>query len=701
MMASLGPKEKHRQLAALRSFLSSEDDYRDLFENASDIIYTHDLSGVFTSINKAAERITGHTREEALGTSVIKWLDAESQVAAMEMIQQKLGGAPHTTYEVTLIAKDGRPVALEVGTRLVFRDGVPVGIQGIARDITERKRAESLELDRNRVLELVAGNEPLAAVLAEICRLVERQLSGVLCSVALAPGVDPVLGATPSLPSGHPDNLESPDAATCHKFQLVARDGHALGAFLLRCPAGKEAGPGELKALETAQRLAVVAIEHRQLTDQLAYQALHDALTGLPNRALLEQRLDQTLAGALRHNWQLAVLFIDLDRFKQINDTLGHALGDRVLQRVARRLEGCLRKSDVLARMGGDEFTVLLAEVADSRDALRVAEKLLASFEEPFQIEGHDLFLTCSVGISLFPRDGKDAVTLQRKADTAMYRAKNRGKNSCEFFAPEFGVAALERLEIENSLRRALDNRELHLYYQPQVDAGGKLAGFEALLAWHHPKLGLTSPAQFIPVAEESGMIVPIGSWVLAEACRQGAVWQHSGCPRVRVAVNVSATQFSRVDFIDTVTEALSVSGLEPSLLELELTEGVVVRDLEESIRQMERVRALGVGISIDDFGTGYSSLSYLRRLPIDALKIDQSFLREIDREPNTIPLVKAIVALAHGLHLAVVAEGVENQGQLEALRNVGCDLFQGYLLGEPAPATVAERLILEGIARL
>jgi predicted signal transduction protein with EAL and GGDEF domain len=300
--------------------------------------------------------------------------------------------------------------------------------------------------------------------------------------------------------------------------------------------------------------------------------------------------------------------------------------------------------------MGGDEFTVLLAELADSRDALRVAEKLLASFEEPFQIEGRDLFLTCSIGISLYPRDGKDSLTLQRKADTAMYRAKNHGKNSCEFFAPEFGVAALERLEIENSLRRALDNRELRLYYQPQVDAGGSLVGFEALLAWQHPTLGMTSPARFIPVAEESGMIVPIGSWVLKETCRQGAVWQHSGCPRVRVAVNVSATQFSRMDFAETVSEALSASDLDPSLLELELTEGVVVRDLEESIRQMERLRALGVGISIDDFGTGYSSLSYLRRLPIDALKIDQSFLREIDREPNTIPLVKAIIALAHGL---------------------------------------------------
>ncbi|HSW51547.1 MAG TPA: bifunctional diguanylate cyclase/phosphodiesterase, partial [Bryobacteraceae bacterium] len=366
-----------------------------------------------------------------------------------------------------------------------------------------------------------------------------------------------------------------------------------------------------------------------------------------------------------------------------------------------RRLEAVLRKTDSLARLGGDEFGLILTELGEAQDALRVARKLLEALETPFTIDAHEIFLTASVGVSLFPRDGQDAETLERKSDVAMYRAKGWGRNRAEFFTADLGLAALERREIENALRRALDGGEFELYYQPEVKAGGGVVGLEALLVWNHPKLGPTPPQRFIPVAEESGMIVSIGSWVLSQACRQNAAWQRAGTANVKVAVNVSATQFARPDFVETVAQALAESGLSPSLLELELTESMVMRDLDESARQMDRLRALGVGISIDDFGTGYSSLSYLWRLPIDTLKIDRSFLKEIDRDADTIPLVRAIVALAHGLGLRVVAEGIETRQQLEALRDAGCDIFQGFFLGEPAPPNAVERLLAEAGAVL
>jgi diguanylate cyclase (GGDEF)-like protein/PAS domain S-box-containing protein len=715
---------------------SAEEGYRELFENATDIVYTHDLRGAITSINKAMERVTGYSRDEALRMNILDMLDPASRELASEMIRQQLGGSPQATYELTLVTKDDRRVALEAGTRLLFRRGLPAGIQGIARDITERKKAEMLERDCNHVLELVAGNEPLDNVLAKLCRLVERQYAESACSVLLRREGRLFLAAAPSLPQEYAEAWQRPEVElasgpfevcaprqavaefdiasepalsacrdlllglgmkTCRSFLILSGEGSPLGVFVLFCRDRHEPGPAELEALETARRLAAVAVEQRQLTDLLAYQALHDALTGLPNRVLFEQRLEHALAGAGRHNWLLAVLFIDLDRFKQVNDTLGHSAGDWVLKQVSRRLESCLRKSDSLARMGGDEFTLILTELNDPQDAQRVARKLLDAFQSPFQAEARELFLTGSIGISLYPRDGRDAATLQRKADTAMYRAKSRGKNSFEFYTPELGIAALERLEIENALRRAMDNGEMQLYYQPQAAMSGKLAGFEALLVWMHPRLGVIPPAQFIPVAEESGMIFPIGAWALTEACRQNAAWQRSGSSRLKVAVNVSPMQFARADFVETVAQALAHSGLEPALLELELTENVVVRDLEESARQMDRLRALGVGISIDDFGTGYSSLSYLRHLPIDTLKIDQSFLKELGSESSTVPLVQAIVTLAHGLGLTVVAEGVENHRQLEALRSVGCDMFQGYLLGEPLPAEAAGRLLATG----
>ncbi len=446
-----------------------------------------------------------------------------------------------------------------------------------------------------------------------------------------------------------------------------------------------------------ASRLAAIAIEQRQLTEKLAHQAQHDALTGLPNRALFEDRLNRALAQGRAQGWNVSVLFIDLDRFKQINDTLGHAVGDALLQQAARRLEGCLRRTDMLARMGGDEFTVVLTELRDAQYAHKVAQKLLDALKAPFYVGSYELFVTASIGISSFPRDGRDAATLQRNADSAMYRAKNLGRNNFQAFLPEIGAGALESLEIENALRRALEHDEFQLRYQKQVDLDGRLAGLEALLVWNHAKLGPISPAQFIPVAEESGLIVPIGGWVVREACRQRAEWQRR-FPQVRakVAVNVSVVQFTKKGFVESVDLALKETGLDPALLELELTESVVVRDVQESVRQMQRLRSIGVSLAIDDFGTGYSSLSYLRMLPLDTLKIDRSFLREVDSDPNTMPLVRAIVALAHSLKLSVTAEGVETPWQLEALRGVGCDQVRGYLIGEPIGPDAVESLLAE-----
>ncbi|MCC7173929.1 MAG: EAL domain-containing protein [Bryobacterales bacterium] len=713
--------------------MSSKRRYRELFENAVDVLYTHDLRGNFRAINKAVERTCGYSRREVLRKTIFGLLDAESGERMREAIRALLGGRPRCELQVCAVRPEGRKVALEVGCRLLFRGGRPVGVQGVARDVTERNLAQILESDRNRVLELVAGSEPLETVLESICRLAERQTPGAHCGAVVWEDGRLRLGAASKLPAGFTDAfaaeagaaaaaewselavrggtvyLERTSAAPlavqralasnaglagCSVTPILSRDASPLAAFVVF----REWGSGEFSAespvLETARRLAVVAIENRRMNDRLIHQALHDALTGLPNRLFFEERLARAVEEARRHNWLLAVLFIDLDRFKQINDTLGHSTGDLVLRQAAGRLAEAVRKNDCLARLGGDEFGLLLTELNDGNDARRVAQKLLAALSPPFQVASGEFFLSASIGISLHPRDGQDAATLQSNADAAMYLAKARGAGRVEFFTAELGAAAAERLEVEAALRRAVERGELELYYQPQTGAGHKPVAVEALMVWNHPKLGKNPPSRFIPVAEECGLIVPIGVWALHEACRRNAGWRRAGLPPVKVAVNVSPLQFSRTDLAETVAQALADTGLDPALLELELTEGAVFREPEESISQMRRLKSLGVGLVLDDFGTGYSSLSHLRLLPIDALKIDRSFVMEVEREPGAIPLLSAILALAHGLGLEVVAEGIETQQQFETLRRIGCDRFQGYLLGQPAPAAEIERLL-------
>jgi diguanylate cyclase (GGDEF)-like protein len=445
----------------------------------------------------------------------------------------------------------------------------------------------------------------------------------------------------------------------------------------------------------------------RDITERKRSQALieslanynYDGLTGLPNRALLTDLLTHAIAQAERGGRRLAVLFIDLDQFKTINDSLGHQTGDKLLKQVAARLNKCRRKSDILARLGGDEFLMALSGIKHVQDAARVAQKIVASVARSYRSGGHMLNTSCSIGISIYPEDGRDVQTLMRNADMAMYHAKERGRNHYEFFSRELDARAVERLTIGNALRQALRRGRLVLHYQPYIDlASGQITGVETLLRWRHPRFGLLLPARFIPLAEENGMIVPIGHWVLRTACVQMRDWRAQGIKRLRVAVNLSARQFRQPDLLQQVASALSETSVPADALELEITETMAMQDPERTKKLLLELRSMGIGLTIDDFGTGYSSLSYLKRFPIRSLKIDHSFVDGIPDDTNDVAITKAMIALAHNLGLIVVAEGVETEAQHAFLANAGCDQGQGFWFGRPAPACRIEALLRQGI---
>ena len=449
--------------------------------------------------------------------------------------------------------------------------------------------------------------------------------------------------------------------------------------------------------------------ERKQAEDKIRFLAYYDGLSRLPNRLLFTEKLGLALEGARRQGQTLAVLFLDIDRFKRINDTLGHTLGDRLLQGVAERLKKCLRSSDTVARgdpaaagetvarLGGDEFIVSLTEIARGEDAARVARRILDSLQEPFRLDEHEVAITGSIGISVFPNDGGDVETLLKNADTAMYHAKDAGRNCFQFYSTAMNAAAVERLTLENSLRKALERGEFLLHFQPLVDLdAGTIMGAEALIRWRHPQLGLVPPMDFIPLAEETGLILPIGEWVLRNASAQCKAWQEGGHGDLIMSVNLSGRQFRQQQLVHTVDEALKAARLDPRHLELEITESILMRSVEETLDALNQLKSMGLRISVDDFGTGYSSLNYLTRYPIDTLKIDQSFIREISRDQGKAAITAAIISMARGLRLAVIAEGVETQEQLVFLRQRGCRLMQGYLFGRPVPVDQFERLLVE-----
>jgi diguanylate cyclase (GGDEF)-like protein/PAS domain S-box-containing protein len=674
------------------------------------------LGSRIAGVNEAFSRMTGYSPEDAVGRTPRILLGPQTDREELNKVRDALAQKQAVRVELINYRKDGSAYWVDVNfTPIPDESGEFTRWVAVHRETTERKRAEDMGRDRNRVLEMVAKNVEIETILNYLAQMVQRNCPDLRCSVLLFRNGDlaQVAGATlsrdavarfqesgfgaegGSLELG-PFPVPAPheETGSIWPVPILSDSGATLGAFALGCGVRRKPSPEELEVISESRRLAAIAIEQRQQTDKLAHQAQRDALTGLPNRALFEDRLHVALDQAGREGWLAAVLFVDLDRFKEVNDTAGHSVGDSLLQQVAGRLESCVRRTDTVARWGGDEFTLLLTGLRDQQYVVTVAQKLLDALRAPFHIDSHELSVTASIGVAVYPKDGKDASTLQGNADVAMYRAKGRGKNRLHLFLPETDIRTLEPVEIENGLLQALENGDLQLRYQPQVGLDGGITGLEALLFWNHPELGFISPTQFIPVAEECGLIVPIGTWVLKQACRQAAEWRSAGLAPVEIAVNVSATQFARADFAGVVAGILEETGFEARSLELELTESVVMNNIEECNRQMRRLRSLGVGIAIDDFGTGYSSLSHLRNLPIDTIKIDQSFLVGLDTEPNAMPLLKTIVALAHSLGLRAVAEGVETERQLEALRQVGCDRAQGYLTGEPMPSDGVSRLL-------
>jgi diguanylate cyclase (GGDEF)-like protein len=579
---------------------------------------------------------------------------------------------------------------------------------------------QETERQHSRILELIGSKEPLETVLDAVVTALHRQQPDPAtgCAVLAFQGVHPItLGRGLSgelLPelerfatraaAGEPVDTckeELREAARrygfpeCRFAPVRLRATEDVGWIVLFQKKSPEHVQTTSVLIHRAQRAAALAIENRRLYEQLAQQAHFDALTQLPNRLLFHDRLHQALAHGRRHQSRVAILWLDLDGFKRVNDTLGHRAGDALLRLAAQRLLGCVRETDTLARLGGDEFTVVLKDVRDLTAAMGVAGKLLEVLRKPFRVSRHDLSISASIGVSIYPDHGGDVTAVVKSADIAMYRAKAMGKNRVEAFVPSMADAERERLEMEIELRAALANGEFELYYQPQVDVHARLTGLEALLRWNSKTKGMVPPGEFIPVAEATGLIVPMGEWVFRRACLQCREWMDQGLTVPSIAVNVSAVQLAQSDFAAHVKRCLEETLVAPGQLELEITESSFLSHSVETSRQIERVRELGVSISIDDFGTGYSSLSYLHRLPVDRLKIDRSFVREINsREGDTASVVRAIVAMAHSLDLSVVAEGVETGDQLEAIRIAGCDFAQGFYFHRPLAVDATAHLL-------
>jgi diguanylate cyclase (GGDEF)-like protein/PAS domain S-box-containing protein len=676
--------ERRRAEQALRE---SEHRYRTLFENAYDLVYTHDLNGRLTSINPAGERITGYSREELLGKSIQDLVVSEHLQHGLEQTRRKLDGETESTfYELDILARDGRRVSLELSSRLIRRDGVPVGVQGIARDVTERKASEAryrLLFERNLAGVYRTGTDGRILDCNEACARIFGYESRE--EFLAEDATDFYFDATER--ERLVQRLRDQKQMSNCEVRLRKRDGSAIWVL------------ENMNLLENdiLEGTIIDVTDRKHALEQMEYQAYHDALTGLPNRLLFRDRVGIALAHAKRNGRASVVMFLDLDQFKHVNDTLGHTVGDRLLQVIGARVATCVRAEDTVARMGGDEFTILLADVPDRKGAIAAAQKVLEAIRHPVMIDEHELFVTTSIGMAMFPDDGEDVESLLKNADRAMYRAKEAGRDNYQFAKATRLEKDKGRFAVERSLHHAIDRNQFVLHYQPMVEiATGRVAGAEALVRWNHPERGLIQPEDFIPAAEELNLIVPLGAWVLRTACAQMKAWHDAGHAWLRVGVNLSPRQFQDPELVTTVETILRETGFPPAYLDLEITESTAMQNVEHSAQLLQRLKTKGIRISIDDFGTGHSSLSYLKRFPIDTVKIDQGFVRDLTKDDAAI--ISAVISMARALNLRVIAEGVETEEQLAFLRREECSEMQGFLYSAPLAASDFEKALTGGI---
>ncbi len=703
--------ERRRAEAELQDLLLKQ---HAILENASvGILFTQD--GVIVHCNPRMEAIYGWPHGSLVGRkSEVFFCDTQDYETFGRTVAPTLTAGGLVDIEWRNVRKDGSTLwSRHLAKALTGQDGEHSTIW-ISEDITERKKIEQdlatahRDLEQRvheRTAELEKANQQLDAMIqSSPLAIYARDRKSIVTSWNPAAermfgwSADEIIGRR--MPSVPPDRIHEFNdllrrvlsGETLMQTELVRqrRDGKTIYLDMTLAPMRDSAG-----CITGYLTIAADVTEQKKAEQQVEFLAYHDALTGLPNRMLLQDRLNQATAHAERTGTHVAMMFLDLDNFKQINDTLGHACGDLLLKEVTARLKDCVRDTDTISRQGGDEFVVVLRDLPDSQAAVPVLDKIMVQMQKPVRIEGSELTTSVSIGVALFPDDGRTFDTLLKKADMAMYRAKEVGRNTYHFFNEEMSTQASEHLALRSGLRRALDNGELELHYQPQVQLGtGRVIGAEALLRWNAPGEGMIMPGRFIAIAEESGLIVPIGEWVIMEACRQASAWRAAGLPDICVAINLSAVQFRRGNVEQTVLRALEATGLPPDCLELELTESIMLQNVEQVLATVRRLKLLGVKLSIDDFGTGYSSLSYLKRFEVDKLKIDQSFIRDLASDPDDAAIVRAVIQMAHSLNLKTIAEGVETDDIRHMLRVFQCDEAQGYLFARPMPATEFTRFL-------